>query len=123
MIKLLIVDDHPYMRQCLIEMVDKSEKINLVGECTDGIEVLPFLEKNEIDVIIMDYRMPIQNGLETTKLVRHLYPNIKTIILSTEENYVTKKEFINNGACDVISKFDIHPSKLISTILNVCRVV
>jgi two-component system response regulator DegU len=118
MINLLIVDDHPRIRQCLSDIVGKSEKIIKIGECSDGKGVLPFLETNKVNVILMDYNMPLQNGVETTILVKQLYPDIKIIGLSTDDNIFIKNLFLKNGADLFMSKLDLDIKELISNIVN-----
>lgn len=92
MIKILLVDDHKIIRDGIKAMLSDAENIEIVGECEDGALVLPFLDKNKVDVIFMDVSMPDQNGIETTKQVIEKYPDAKVIALTmhNQESYITK---------------------------------
>lgn len=92
MIKVLLVDDHKIIRDGIKAMLSDAENIEIVGECEDGSLVVPFLDKNEVDIIFMDVSMPKQNGIETTKQVIEKYPKAKVIALTmhNQESYITK---------------------------------
>lgn len=92
MIKVLLVEDHKILRDGLKAALSGNKEIKVIGECEDGNQVLEFLEKNDIDVILMDIKMPIMNGIDTTQLVIEKYPTVKIIALSmyNEEAYIMK---------------------------------
>lgn len=92
MIKVLLVEDHKILREGLRAALSGNKEIKVIGECEDGNQVLEFLEKNDIDVILMDIKMPIMNGIDTTQLVIEKYPTVKIIALSmyNEEAYIMK---------------------------------
>ncbi|OFX52081.1 MAG: hypothetical protein A2046_06045 [Bacteroidetes bacterium GWA2_30_7] len=92
MIKVLIVEDHKILRDGLKAALSGNKEIKVIGECEDGNQVMDFLEKNPIDVILMDIKMPIMNGIDATQQVIEKYPNMKILVLSmhNEEAYITK---------------------------------
>ena len=92
MIKVLLVEDHKILRDGLKAALSGNKEIKVIGECEDGNQVIEFLEKNEVDVILMDIKMPILGGIETTQQVNEKYPNIKILALSmyNEEAYIMK---------------------------------
>lgn len=92
MIKVLLVEDHKILRDGLKAALSGNKEIKVIGECEDGNLVMDFLEKNEVDVILMDIKMPILGGIETTQQVNEKYPNIKILALSmyNEEAYIMK---------------------------------
>ncbi|MCB0401151.1 MAG: response regulator transcription factor [Flavobacteriales bacterium] len=117
MINVLLVDDYALIRQCIRDLLKKeTERINVVGECSNGKEVLPFLETNKVDVILMDCNMPLQNGIETTKQVKQRYPEIKVIGLSMNDDLFTQESFFKNGADGFLSKSKFEIEELISAI-------
>ncbi len=81
-IKLLIADDHEIFRDGFKLMLSKFEEIELVGEAENGRELLTLTEATKPDVIITDIKMPIMDGIEATKKIAALYPNIGIIGLS-----------------------------------------
>lgn len=83
MIKVIIADDQELIRQSLQIILSMNENIEVVGCAENGIKVLELMEKTPADVILMDIRMPIMDGVYCTKEIKKLYPNTKVIILTT----------------------------------------
>ena len=89
-IKVMIVDDHPIVRSGLSTMLYAFDDLEFVGEAASGKIALAKCKEIAPDVILMDMVMPDMNGLETTRAVLDLYPNVKVIMLTsfTEKNMV-----------------------------------
>lgn len=104
MIKVLLVDDHKIVRDGIAALLENEKNIKLVGECTDGSEVLGFLADNKVDVILMDIMMKNLNGIETSKLVLEKYPDIKILTLSMNQDYDYIQEMLKLGAAGYILK-------------------
>ena len=104
MINILIVDDHKILRDGIKAIFKDSKDIKIVGECEDGSEVSIFLQKNKIDVILMDIMMPTLNGIETTKIIKEHYPEIKILALSMHNDYNYIQEMLEVGASGYILK-------------------
>lgn len=83
MIRVLIADDQALLRESLKIVLSVHEDIDIVGTAGDGFEVLEFLQREQVDIILMDIRMPNMDGVYCTKMVKEKYPNIKIIILTT----------------------------------------
>lgn len=115
MIKVLIVDDHALIREGLSMMLGLYEEIQIVGQASNGREALEFLQAQEIDVILMDIRMPVMNGVEATKIIKERYPRTKILILTTfnEDEYIFQG--LNNGADGYLLK-DIVSEELVDNI-------
>lgn len=120
MIKVLLVDDTAFVRKSIKLALDNQPEIQVVGECKDGTEVIPFLRHLKPDVILMDYRMPILNGIETTKLVKDLFPEIKVIGFSCNDDIIIKEAFFENGAVGFLSKYETDHEVLVLKIINSC---
>lgn len=118
MIKVLLVDDSAIIRKAIKTTLSKKSKIQVIGECKDGSEVISFLQDLKPDVILMDYRMPLLNGIETTKLVKDLFPEIKVIGFSCNDDLTTKEAFLKNGAVGFLSKYEANSNILIKEINN-----
>jgi DNA-binding NarL/FixJ family response regulator len=104
MINLLLVDDHKIIRDGIRALLGDATDIEIKGECEGGEEVIPFLEKNAVDIILMDISMPVQGGIQTTELVVEKYPDIKIIALSmhSQESYISK--MLKAGAAGYVLK-------------------
>jgi len=118
MIRVLIVDDQALIREGLSLMLDLYDEIEIVGEASNGKEAIDFVEKEEVDVILMDIRMPIMDGVEATKVIKDRYPDTKIIILTTfnEDEYIFKG--LKNGADSYILK-DVSSKELVNIIKTV----
>lgn len=116
MIKVLLVDDTAIVRKAIKDMLNKQPEIQVIGECSDGDQVIPFLQHNKPDVILMDYKMPTLNGVEATKLVKEFYPKIKVIGFSCNDDQATKNDFFENGAVGFLSKYNVDNMIIINEI-------
>lgn len=104
MIKVLLVDDNKEIRQRIKIVLSDYSHIQVVGECSDGNEVLGFLKNNEVDVILMDFKMKYMNGFEATKLVTENYPSVKVIGFSLYDEEMIKAKMFKAGAVDYLLK-------------------
>lgn len=97
-IKIFVVDDHEIFRQGMVVLFDTSSIAEVVNTASNGAEFLMKIEKKRPDVVLMDIRMPMMDGIETTKLAVEKYPDIKIIALSMfgEEEYL--ESMLNAGA-------------------------
>jgi Response regulator containing a CheY-like receiver domain and an HTH DNA-binding domain len=104
MIKVIIVDDQEIVREGLKMILSLHEEIEIIGEASNGQELLKLVETIIPEVVLMDIRMPVMNGIEATKLMKERYPDIKIIILTTfnEDEYIF--EGLKNGANGYILK-------------------
>ena len=83
MIKVVIADDQELIRESLKIILGTHDDIQVVEVAGDGSDVLHILEREAVDVILMDIRMPGMDGVHCTKIVKEQYPHIKIIILTT----------------------------------------
>ena len=114
-IKVAIVDDDDLIRESLKIIVGSNEKIDVKGTFKNGQELLKYLEGNYLDVVLMDIRMPILNGVETLAEMRRRDCKEKVIVLTTfdEDEYIEKS--LNQGAIGYLLK-NTTPDKIIDTI-------
>lgn len=103
-IRVMIVDDHPVVREGLKQLLALDHDVEIVAECKNGLECLQFIDRVCPDLIFMDVRMPGINGIETTRLVCEKYPRIKVVMLRIyeDDHYVT--EAIQAGAKGYVIK-------------------
>ena len=104
MIKILIADDHKVFREGIASILEEQDHFFIAGQAENGNEVLTLLEKESVDVILMDISMGETSGIDTTKKVLEKYPEIKVLVLSmhNESDYIIN--VINEGACGYLLK-------------------
>jgi len=89
-IKVMIVDDHPVVRDGLKNMLDAFDDFELVGEAEDGNQALAICEQSQPEVILMDMFMPGQDGITATRAILKKFPDIRIVMLTSfvEEDLV-----------------------------------
>lgn len=118
MIRVMIVDDQALIREGLKMMLSICNDIEVVGEAVNGREAIDKLKEISTDIILMDIRMPVMNGVEAVKIIKEMYIKTKVIILTTfnEDEYIF--EGLKNGADGYILK-DVKSDEIIKGIKTV----
>ena len=103
-IKILIVDDVKLIRTGLKIILNSYEDINVVGDVSNGYEALEFCKSNDVDLVLMDIRMSICDGVLGTRLIKEYDNSIQVLILTTfnDDKYI--KDAINFGASGYLLK-------------------
>ena len=107
MIDVLIVDDHPVMRELLRQVLEKNPNISIVGEAANGEDAVRQATQFRPAVAIVDLHLQTMSGLEATKLITLLCPSTAIIGLIAGEPDHTELAMLKAGACSVINKADI----------------
>lgn len=103
-IKVLIADDHDLIRQGLKRIIGFEEDIIIVGEAENGEKVIDMLKVCEPDVILLDMKMPLMDGIEVLKRAKEQLQNIKIIMLTVENDKTLILDAINKGADGYVLK-------------------
>lgn len=117
-IKILLVEDQTIVRNGLKMIIEQDEKYVIVGEASNGLEALEIVGKKQVDLVLMDIRMPEMNGIEATKKIKDQYPHMKIIILTTFDDDEYAYETLKDGANGFLLKSS-EPAKLLSSIQSV----
>ena len=90
MIHVMIADDQELIRESLGIVLGQNEDMEVTGLAKDGQELLALVEKHVPDVILMDIRMPVIDGVQATRAVKERHPEVKVIVLTTfdDDEYV-----------------------------------
>ena len=107
MTDLLIVDDHEIVRSGIKRLVENNAKLNIVAVLGSGEEAYHFLQKNTVDLVIMDISMPGKGGIETTNQIKKRFPKIKVLMLSMHDNSMIIDKAMKAGANGYILKNDL----------------
>ena len=118
MIRILVADDHPVVRQGLKQAVADTNDIAVAGEASNGQEVLDLVKISTFDVVLLDIKMPIISGLEALKQLQIMKPELPVLILSAypEDQYALR--VLKAGAAGYIKK-DCEQSELLTAIRTV----
>jgi len=114
-IKVLITDDHPVVREGLRAILTSQADMHVVGEAANGLEAISKARELKPDIILMDLRMPVLDGIAAMHDIRAKNPDIKFVVLTTydDDEYVFGS--IEAGACAYIFK-DSPPEELFGAI-------
>lgn len=119
-IRILIADDQALMRDGLKTIMELEEDMVVVGTAADGQETLVMVEQLTPDVVLLDVRMPVMDGVECVRLIKEHFPPIKVIMLTTfdDDDYIINA--LAHGADGYLLK-DIQGDQLLTAIRNAHR--
>src|SRR6201990_1662244 len=117
-IKVAIADDHKIFRKGVILSLRPYNAIKFVQEAENGQELLDGLAASEPDVVLMDLRMPLKDGIETTKVIARQYPNIHVIALTMYEDERFVSHMMEIGANGYLLK-SADPAEIKKAIMEV----
>jgi DNA-binding NarL/FixJ family response regulator len=98
MIKIIICDDQEVVCQGLEAILSTAKDLEVIGIANNGQELIEMLERRAAEVILMDLKMPILNGIQATKMIKGKYPAIKILVLTTYDADAWLFDAIRNGA-------------------------
>lgn len=104
MIKLLLVDDHQIILDCLSFMFSSIPNNEVIGTLNESSKVMTYLEKNEIDIVVTDFNMPNLSGVDLTLQIKEKYQNIKVLLLTMVEDAPHIREAIIAGVDGYVLK-------------------
>ncbi|KFF15681.1 response regulator transcription factor [Flavobacterium hydatis] len=119
-VKIILVDDEILFRKGILFLLEREENLEVIFEASDGTELISFLERSsdQPDIIIIDLKMPILNGVESTKIIHRKFPEVKVIALTSYDTKSFVANMIQVGAVSYLIK-NATPKDLIFTINEV----
>jgi two-component system, NarL family, response regulator LiaR len=103
-LRVVLVDDHDVFRLMLRGVLDHHDTIQVVGEARNGAEALDVVERTRPDVVLMDVRMPVMNGIEATSAIKARFPDIGVLALSTTGELTSVLGMAKSGASGYVFK-------------------
>jgi DNA-binding NarL/FixJ family response regulator len=103
-IKVVLVDDHPVVREGLRTMLATTPDIDIVAEASDGLEAVDKVLETQPDVVLMDLRMPNLDGLEATKRIKNQLSSTAIIVLTIYDNDAYIIDAVRAGAVGYLLK-------------------
>ena len=119
-LSIVVADDHALLRKGIIRILDEVDYFHVVGEAGDGLELIELLKKKKADLAIVDISMPNLRGIEATKEIKKMYPNIKVIMLTMHKKMEYLQQALTMGADGYLLKEDTD-EELLTAIENVRR--
>jgi DNA-binding NarL/FixJ family response regulator len=117
-IKVLIADDHHVVRRGLVFFLRTQKDIEVIGEAKNGQEAVEMTKTLQPDLVLMDLDMPIMDGIEATKQIKSVMPNMKIMILTSFSDQDHVIPAIEAGAAGYQLK-DIEPDELVRSIKKI----
>ena len=117
-VKIFIADDHQLFIEGIKALIRDTEQVTLMGEAENGIDLMEQLKTKKPDVILMDLNMPLMGGIEATRKIKELYPEIKILALTMFDDTVHISEIMKAGASGYLLK-NTGKAELISAITKV----
>jgi DNA-binding NarL/FixJ family response regulator len=115
MIRILIVDDHPLLREGIAALVNGQSDMTLVAECSNGREAVSAFRTHLPDVTLMDLQMPEMGGVDAIGAIRGEFPEARIIVLTTYSGDVQVMRALQAGARAYLLKNMVH-KELLDTI-------
>jgi DNA-binding NarL/FixJ family response regulator len=111
-IRILIVDDHPLLRQGILALIADEQDMTVVAEAADGREAIQRFREHHPDVTLMDLQMPEMNGLDAMISIRGEFPEARIIVLTTYTGDVQARRALQAGARAYLLKNSLHKDLL-----------
>lgn len=103
-IRVLVVDDHAILRDGIRSLLERQDDMKVIGEAANGQEALAQIGELLPDIVLMDVNMPGMNGLEATRQVKALYPQVKILILTQHDSQEYITPLLQAGASGYVLK-------------------
>ncbi len=116
--RVLLVDDHPILRQGLTQLINQETGLRVCGEAEDAQEALKLLPALKPEILVLDLSLKGMNGLEFLKILKLRYPKLPVLVLSMHEEFLYAERSIRAGARGYIMKQE-GTEKLVTAIRKV----
>jgi DNA-binding NarL/FixJ family response regulator len=102
----VLADDHVIVRQGIKRMIEEKADLTVVGQASDGTELLSLLKILDADLVILDISMPGLRGIEATRKLKKIHPNVKVLVLTMYKDKELLHNAISSGANGYVLKED-----------------
>jgi len=118
--RVLIADDTPDIRMLLRWSLESDDRFEIVGEASNGAEVLSLLSETEIDAILLDLAMPVMDGLQAIPRIKSESPSTRILVLSGFDQESMAGEALSRGA-DVYLEKGVAVSEVATVLAELCK--
>jgi two-component system chemotaxis response regulator CheB len=112
-LRVLVVDDSALVRRLLRELLERDQSVRVVGEAADGRAALALVAQLRPNLVILDVRMPVMDGVETTRQIMAYYPTPILVLTAALGSYEVDITFqmLGAGALDVMEKPELSDAR------------
>jgi two-component system, NarL family, response regulator LiaR len=118
--RVVLADDHDVVRQGLKRLLDRAPEIEVVGEASDGLEALQFVEDLEPDVLLLDIEMPNMDGIEVARRIHESSTKVRILILSAYDDREYIRALLDIGVSGYLVKGEA-PGKIVEAVRGVAH--
>ncbi|MDI6763097.1 MAG: response regulator transcription factor [Thermodesulfobacteriota bacterium] len=104
--RIVLADDHTIVRQGIKRVIEEKADLTVVGEASDGLELLSLLKILDADLVILDISMPNLRGIEATRELKRIFPDVKVLILTMYKDKELLHHAFSSGADGYVLKED-----------------
>ena len=113
--RLVLADDHHLLRRGFRSLLSREPGLEVVGEASNGIQAIEICRRLEPDLILMDVRMPLMDGITATRRIRHDQPGVGVLMVTMHDNPDYLLEALDAGAAGYVLK-DAPVARLVSAV-------
>lgn len=117
-IRVLMVDDHPLLREGIAAVIEGQPDLEVVGEATNGREAIEQFRARKPDIVLMDLQMPVMGGIEAISAIRSEFPHARIVVLTTYKGDTQALRAFKAGASGYLLKSMLR-KELLDTIRSV----
>jgi DNA-binding NarL/FixJ family response regulator len=117
--RILIVDDSPTIRFCVRQCIEANTACDVCGEAENGKVAVEKVGQLNPDVVILDFHMPVMDGLEAARQIAHIAPNTAMLMLTMHKSDQLVQAANNAGIEDVLSKTDSVSDHLLASLRDI----
>lgn len=119
-IRVAIADDHKIFRKGVIHSLKQYQNIDFILEAENGDELIQGVEEQQPDIVLMDLKMPVRDGIETTKYLNKHFPDIRVLVLTMFEDERFVGHLMESGANGYLLK-STEPAEIRQAIMDVMK--
>lgn len=120
MVRIIIADDHPIVRRGMAEIISQESDLKVIGEAGNVSEAIALLEKQPIDVLLLDLNMPGKSGLDAIGELLRQFKNLRILVMSAYPEDQFAKRVLRAGASGYLPK-DSAPDQLVTAVRKVAQ--